>query len=149
MPAVRDVARKAGLTLEIADTRDSDTVTTKPLQPSPGTQCQALLVMSSPTFVRDRKLIIDRAARARVPAIYAEPLDVREGGLIAYGTSVAELDRQVARQVDKILRGAKPGEQPVEQPSRYVMAINLATARALGLVIPRSLLLQADHVIEG
>jgi putative ABC transport system substrate-binding protein len=149
MPAVRDVAQKAGLTLEIADTRDSESGYDEAFANIAKTQCQALLVMSSPVFARDRKLITGRVALARLPAIYFESLAVREGGLLAYGTNGAELDRQVARQVDKLLRGAKAGEQPVEQPSRYEMAINVATAKALGLVIPQSLLLQADHVIGG
>ena len=67
---------------------------------------------------------------------------------MSYGTTALDLDRQVARQIDKILRGAKPGDLPVEQPSRYELVINLATARSLGLVIPQALLLQADHVID-
>jgi putative ABC transport system substrate-binding protein len=148
MPAVREVARKAGLTLEMADTGDRASAYDVAFDTIARTQCQALLVMSSPAFARDSKLIIERAARARIPTMYGEVRNAREGGLIAYATTPAELDRQVARQIDKILRGAKPGDVPVEQPSRYEMAINLATARALGIVIPQSLLLQADQVIE-
>ena len=148
MPAVREMARKAGLTLEIADTGDSGTGYDEAFETIARTQCQALLVMASPRFGRDQNLIIERAARARVPASYAAALTAREGGLIAYGTTPLDLDRQVARQVDKLLRGAKPGELPVEQPSRYEMAINLATAKTLGLAIPQALLLQADHVID-
>jgi putative ABC transport system substrate-binding protein len=149
MPAVRDVARRAGLTLEIADTRDREIGYDEAFALMARTQCEALLVMSSPIFFRDRDLIIRRAGFARLPAIYAETMAVREGGLVAYGTIGAELDRQAARQVDKILRGERPGEQPVEQPSRYEMAINVASAKALGLDIPQALLLQADHVIGG
>ena len=148
MPAVREVARKAGLTLEMADTGDSSSAYDAAFETIVRTQCQALLVMASPSFGRDRKLIIERAARARVPAIYAAASNARDGGLMSYGTTALDLDRQVARQIDKILRGAKPGELPVEQPSRYELVVNLATARALGLVIPQALLLQADQVIE-
>jgi putative tryptophan/tyrosine transport system substrate-binding protein len=148
MPAVREVARKAGLTLEMADTGDSASAYDVAFETIARTQSQALLVMASPAFARDRKLIIERAARARVPAIYGASLSVRDGGLISYGTTALELDRQVARQVDRILRGAKPGDLPVEQPSRYETAINLSTAKALGIVIPQTLLLQADQVIE-
>lgn len=68
---------------------------------------------------------------------------------MTYGTTPLDLDRQVARQIDKILRGAKPGDLPAEQPSRYEMAINLTTARALRIVIPQSLLLQADQLTES
>jgi putative ABC transport system substrate-binding protein len=104
--------------------------------------------LASPIFERDRKLIIKRASLARLPTIYAGATNAQEGGLIAYGTMALELDRQVARQVDRILRGARPGDLPVEQPSRYRLVINLATARALGLVIPQTLLVQADELIE-
>jgi putative ABC transport system substrate-binding protein len=148
MPAVREVARKAGLTLEMADTGDNASAYDAAFDTIARTQCQALLVMGSPGFARDRMLIIERAARARVPAIYAAASNAREGGLMSYGTTPKELDRQVARQIDKILRGAKPGDLPVEQPSRYEMAINLSTARTLGLVIPPALLVQADEVID-
>ena len=148
MPPVREVARKAGLNLEIFDTRDGSVSYNETFDAIARSQCQALLVMSSPLFARDSKLIIEAAARVGVPAIHGEVRNAREGGLIAYGTTPAHLDRQVARQIDKILRGAKPGDVPVEQPSRYEMAINLATARSLGLVIPQALLLQADQVID-
>jgi putative ABC transport system substrate-binding protein len=148
MPAVREVARQAGLTLEMADTGDSASAYDVAFDTIARTQSQALLVMASPYFGRDRKLIIERAARARVPAIYGASLSVRDGGLISYGTTALELDRQVARQIDRILRGAKAGELPVEQPSRYELVINLQTARTLGLAVPQPLLLQADQVIE-
>jgi hypothetical protein len=130
MPGVREVARKAGLTLEMADTGDSSSAYDGAFETIVRTQCQALLVMDSPSFARDRKLIIEHAARASVPAIYAAASNAREGGLMSYGTTALDLDRQVARQIDKILRGAKPGELPVEQPSRYELVVNLATARA-------------------
>lgn len=148
LTAVREVARKAGLALEYADTGDSATGFDEAFETITRTRSQALLVMASPLFGRDPKPIIERAARARVPAIYPVAPNAREGGLISYGTTPLDLDRQVARQIDKLLRGAKPGELPVEQPSRYEMVINLGTARALGLVIPQALLLQADQVIE-
>lgn len=148
MPPVREVARKAGLSLEIFDTRDSSVSYDESFDAIARSQCQALLVMSSPLFARDSEPIIAGAARARIPAIHGEARNEREGGLIAYATTPAELDRQVARQVDKILRGAKPGDLPVEQPSLYELVLNLATARALGIVIPQALLLQANQVIE-
>ncbi|MEO7854624.1 MAG: ABC transporter substrate-binding protein, partial [Rubrivivax sp.] len=146
--AVREVARKSGLTLEIVGTTPSSPDYDEAFAAMTRSQCQALLVVGSPVFGRDRQLIIERAARARLPAIYALTADAQAGGLMAYGITVMELDRQVARQLDRILRGAKPADLPVEQPSRYEMVINLATARALGLVVPQALLLQADQVIE-
>jgi putative ABC transport system substrate-binding protein len=116
--AVREVARKSGLTLEIVGTAPSGPDYDAAFEALARSQCQALLVIATPTFERDRKQIIERAARARVPAIYALTLNAQEGGLIAYGTAAVELDRQVARQLDRILRGARPGDLPVEQPSR-------------------------------
>ena len=148
MPPVREAARKAGLSLEIFDTRDSSVSYNEVFETIARSQCKALLVMSSPLFARDSKLIIDSAARIGVPAIHGEVRNAREGGLIAYGTTPTHLDRQVARQIDRILRGAKPGDVPVEQPNRYEMAINLSAAKSLGLVIPQVLLVQADHVID-
>ena len=145
---MREVAAKAGLTLEIVDTGESGTGYHDAFDRIVRSRSQAVLVMSSPFFGRERKLIIEQAARVRVPAIYSDPRHATEGGLLSYGTTPQGLDRQVARQVDRILRGDKPGETPVEQPSRYEMVINLATARALGLVIPQALLLQADQVVE-
>jgi putative ABC transport system substrate-binding protein len=148
LPAVRDVAAKAGLTLEIVDTGESGTGYADAFDRIVRSGCQAVLVMSSPFFGRQRKLIIEQAARVRVPAIYSDPRHAAEGGLMSYGTSLEGLDRQVARQIDRILRGEKPGEMPVEQPSRYELVINLAVARSIGLVIPRALVLQADQVID-
>jgi putative ABC transport system substrate-binding protein len=148
MPPVREAARKAGLSLEIFDTRDGSVSYNEAFDAIARSQCQALLVMSSPRFARDSKLILESAARIGVPAIHGEVRNAREGGLIAYATTPAHLDRQVARQIDKILRGTKPGELPVEQPSRFEMAINLSTARTLGIAIPQALLVQADQVIE-
>jgi putative ABC transport system substrate-binding protein len=147
-PAVREVARKAGLTLEIIEAGEGPTGYDDTFQTIARSQAQALLVLASPIFERDRKFIIERAGRARVPVIYTLAANAQEGGLMAYGTTALELDRKVARQVDRILRGAKPGDLPVEQPSRYQLVVNLATARALGLVIPQALLLQADQIIE-
>jgi putative ABC transport system substrate-binding protein len=146
-PAVREVARQSGLTLEIVGTTPSSPDYDAAFETIVRSQCQALLVIDSPIFSRDRQRIIERAALARLPAIYPTPAHA-EGGLIAYGTMLPELERQCARQLDRILRGAKPGELPVEQPSRYQLVINLATARTLGLVLPQALVLQADRIIE-
>lgn len=146
--AVREVARKSGLTLEIVETRDGSISYDDAFAALVRAQCQALLVLGSPIFERDRKLIIERAARARLPVIYAGSANAHEGGLIAYGTTGLEIDQLVARQIDRILRGANPGDLPIEHPSRFQLVINLATARALRLQIPQALLVQADQLIE-
>jgi putative ABC transport system substrate-binding protein len=109
---------------------------------------RALLVPSSPIFTAGRKQIIERAARHRLPAIYEWGYIAREGGFMAYGATQAELDRQAATFVERILKGAKAGDLPVEQPTKFELVINKGTARTLGLTIPPSLLLRADQIVE-
>jgi putative ABC transport system substrate-binding protein len=108
----------------------------------------ALYVATSPMFVRDRRRIIDLALKHRLPAIYEWPEQVAEGGLMSYGPSNAWVAQRVAACVDLILKGARPGDIPIEQPTKIALAINLKTAKALGLIIPQSLLLRADEVIQ-
>jgi putative ABC transport system substrate-binding protein len=96
----------------------------------------------------NRRLIADLAAKHRLPAIYPSREFVDAGGLISYGASYPDLYRRAATFVDKILRGATPGDLPVEQPTKFELIINLKTATALGLTIPPSVRLQADHVVE-
>ena len=111
-------------------------------------RADALFVLSNPIFDRNRKRIIALAARHRLPAIYEWRHSAEDGGLLAYGAKIRELNRRVAAYVDKILKGAKPGDLPVEQPTTFELVINLKTAKALGLTIPPSLLQRADEVIE-
>jgi putative ABC transport system substrate-binding protein len=112
--------------------------------PRPG----ALVVGAHTFFVRDRMQIIALAAQHKLPAIYEWREQVMDGGLMAYSTSLYGLYQRLAWYVDRIRKGAKPGELPVERPSKFELAINLKTAKALGLSIPQSLLLRADEVIE-
>jgi putative ABC transport system substrate-binding protein len=93
------------------------------------------------------KEIIERAARFRLPAIYEWREHVEDGGLMTYATSLPALHKRIAEYIDRILEGAKPGEMPIEQPSKFDLVINLKTAKALGLALPPSLLLRAE-VIE-
>ena len=108
----------------------------------------ALLVGSHQYFVRDRKQIIELAARHRLPALHEWREQVADGGLMTYSTSLGGLNQRVASYVDSILRGAKPGDLPVECPTKFELVINMKTAKALGIAIPPSLLLRADEVIE-
>jgi len=108
----------------------------------------ALLVVADSMFIFHRTRLPDLAARSRLPAAYGTRADVEAGGLMSYGPSMRDLFRRAATYVDKILKGAKPGDLPVEQPTKFELVINLKTAKALGLTIPQSLLLRADEVIQ-
>jgi putative ABC transport system substrate-binding protein len=104
--------------------------------------------MDSPDLRRDQKLIIELAARKRVPAMLFSEDSAREGALIGYSASRGELYRMSASFVDRILKGAKPADLPVEQPTKFVLGINLKTAKELGLTIPPTLFAYADELIE-
>ena len=108
----------------------------------------ALTVLSSNMFVSERRRLVDLAAKNRLPAMYNVREYVDAGGLMAYGANLADLYRRAATYVDKILKGAKPGDLPVEQPTKLELIINLKTAKTLGLTIPQSVLGRADEVIQ-
>ena len=108
----------------------------------------ALNVLAAGLLHANRQLILDRVAALRLPAIYQWPETAEAGGLAGYGPRFSELNRQRARQIIKIFRGAKPADIPVEQPDRFELVINLRTAKGLGLVVPPTLLDLADEVIE-
>lgn len=108
----------------------------------------ALVILPYPVAGQNRRLIVDLAAKHRLPAIYAFREFAEAGCLMTYGPNNADLYRRAANYVDRILKGAKPAELPVEQPTTFELIINLRTAKALGLTVPSSLLLRADQVIE-
>jgi len=108
----------------------------------------ALTMLSTPMFGGERRRLVDLAAKNRLPAVYPFREYVDAGGLMAYGANLADLFRRAAGYVDRILKGAKPGDLPIEQPTKFELIINLKTARDLGLTIPPSLLLRADQIIE-
>ena len=107
-----------------------------------------LIVLPDPIFNTLRDSIVEWAARYRLPAIYPFPFYARAGGLLSYGIDQIDQFRGAAGYVDRILKGEKPGDLPVQAPSKYELVINLKTAKALGLTVPRSVLAQANEVIE-
>jgi putative ABC transport system substrate-binding protein len=146
MRETQKAAMSLGITLTIAEVQGSDYesafATLATGRPS------ALFVAGSTFFFRDRKRIIELAAKHRLPAIYEWPEQVRDGGLMAYGTDLSQGYQRIAGYVDRIFKGAKPGDLPIEQPTKFELVVNLKTAKALGLTIPQSLLRQADEVIQ-
>ena len=108
----------------------------------------ALTVLASAMFFNERRRLVDLAAKNRLPAVYPLREFVDAGGLMSYGPNLADLFRRAATYVDKILKGAKPADLPVEQPTKFELVINLKTAKALGLTIPPSVLARADEVIH-
>jgi ABC-type uncharacterized transport system substrate-binding protein len=109
---------------------------------------QALIVLTDPILFSLRKRTVDLANRNRLPAVYFFQGFVDEGGLMSYGPSDADLYRRAAGYVDRILKGAKPGDLPVEQPTKFELFVNLKAAKTIGIKIPESFLLRADRVID-
>ena len=107
-----------------------------------------LVVIPSPWMTVRRVPIILAAAQNNIPAVYAFSYYARDGGLLSYGTDQVDISRRAASYVDRILRGEKPGDLPVQLQTNYEMVLNLKTAKALGLTVPQSILLRADEVIE-
>jgi putative ABC transport system substrate-binding protein len=105
-------------------------------------------VQQDDLFVGNRALLIDLATQRRMPGMFVFSLYPQAGGLMSYGANAEDLYRRAAEYVDRILKGAKPGDLPIEQPTKFELVINLKTAKALGLTIPPSVLGRADEVIQ-
>ncbi len=109
---------------------------------------RAVLVLRDGLFLAQRTQIAALAAKSRLPAVYGIREEAEAGGLIPYGASLSHMYRRAATYVDKILKGAKPADLPVEQPMRFELVVNMKTAKALRLTFPPSILIRADQVIE-
>jgi putative ABC transport system substrate-binding protein len=144
---MREVADARGVELSVHWAASPDEVGPA-IEGAEKTGAEALNVLSSPMFWGIRDTIYDGVARARLPAIYEWAVMAAEGGLIAYGPAPVLVWHQLARQLAKVLNGAKPADIPIEQPIKFELAVNLKAAKALGLTIPPSLLARADEVIE-
>ena len=130
--------------LEVLGPKDIETV----FRAASTGRADAVLVLASPFLLSHRTQIVGLAAKGRLPAMYYTTEFVRDGGLMSYGVSATDLFRRAATYVDKILKGAKPGDLPVEQPTKFELVINMKTAKALGLTIPQSMFIRADEVIQ-
>jgi putative ABC transport system substrate-binding protein len=143
----RAAAQALGIKVQLLEVRVSEefpAVFAAILRERPG----ALLILADRLFLHNRARIVDFEAKHRLPGVYAYRELVEAGGLMSFGPSYAGMHRRAAYYVDKILKGAKPADLPVEQPTKFELMINLKTAKALGLKIPQSLLARADEVIQ-
>jgi putative ABC transport system substrate-binding protein len=140
-------ARELGIALQSLPVRTADELE-KALADAVRARAGALAMMPDPIFFTNLRRIADFAADSHLPSIYHLAEYAAVGGLLAHGVDRADLFRRAANYVDKILRGAKPADLPIEQPTKFELVINLKTAKALGLTIPKELLLRADEVIQ-
>ena len=111
-------------------------------------RAEGLVLFEDAMFATERARIAALAAQARLPAVYGQRNSVDDGGLMSYGPSIVDTYRNAGHFVDRILKGAKPGDLPVEQPTKFELVINMKTAKALDITVPQSLLLRADEVIQ-
>ena len=144
---MQDAGAQLGVKVRSTEVRSRDELATQ-LDAIDWDGKQAILTLGDAILASQRRAIVDRAANLRVPAIYEDRIYVEAGGLISYGPNVRDMHRRAADYVDKILKGAKPADLPFEQTSKFQMVVNQKTAKALGVTIPRAILLQADEVIR-
>ncbi|MBI4528220.1 MAG: ABC transporter substrate-binding protein [Deltaproteobacteria bacterium] len=144
---MQNVARALDLQLQSLEVRDPNDFENA-FRAAGRARAQALITIRTPLIVNQRKQIADLAVKSRLPAIYDDRAFVESGGLMSYGTDLADLHRRAAIYVDKILKGAKPADLPVEQPTKFELVINLKTAKQIGLTIPPNVLARADKVIK-
>ena len=145
--AAEDLARTLGLELRTIKVATPDQIPAG-FEAAVAGVAEALVILPDAMFWNERARLVALAAKYRMPTIYPEREYVDDGGLLAYGQDVPDQFRRTASYVDKILKGAKPADLPIQLPTRFELAVNLKTAKALGLTIPQSLLARADEVIE-
>ena len=145
--AAEVAARALGVSVQVVEARDPADFD-RAFSDMTKARADALTVLTSATLIGHRNRIVDLAAKNRLPAVYPWKEAVDAGGLMSYGPDLADNYRRSATYVDKILKGAKPGDLPVEQPTKFELVINLKTAKMLGITVPQPVLLSADRVIE-
>jgi len=141
-------AEALGVKLQLLDVLGPKDIETAFRAAGKGRADAALLVLSGPVVSSHRKQLVELAVRSRLPAIYFTPEWVEDGGLMSYGVSFIDLNRRAATYVDKILKGRKPADLPVEQPKKFEFVVNLKAAKQIGLTIPPNVLARADRVIR-
>ena len=147
LKAAEVAARALGVRLQFVEARGPENFD-RAFSEMTRARAGALTVLPSNMFISERRRLVDLAAKNRLPAVYPWREFVDAGGLMSYGLNVADLFRRAATYVDKILKGAKPADLPVEQPTKFELVINLKTAKILGLTIPQPLQQRADQMIE-
>jgi putative tryptophan/tyrosine transport system substrate-binding protein len=140
-------AKAFGVTLHYADVLGATDIDAA-FQDAKKGHAEAVLVLASPVLNSRRTQVVELALKSRLPAIYDRREFSEIGGLLSYGTSVPELDRRAATYVDKILKGAKPADLPVEQPTKFELVINLKAAKQIGVTVSQRVLARADKVIK-
>jgi len=145
--AIEPAARTLGLKGRVFEIRDVPDIESA-FRTARAERLDAVYVSPSPTFSHHKGRLAELAVKHRLPTIYEDKRYVEVGGLMSYGPSFIDLFRRAASYVDRIFKGAKPGDLPIEQPTKFELVINLKTAKALGLTIPQAVLGRADQVIE-
>ena len=147
LKAAEVAAQTLGVRLQVVEARGPDDFE-RAFTEMTRARANALVVLTSATFPVARRSLVELAAKTRLPAVYPFMEDVEAGGLMSYGPSFLDSYRRSAAYVDKILKGTKPADLPVEQPTKFELVVNLKTAKVLGLTISPSVLGRADQVIE-
>jgi putative ABC transport system substrate-binding protein len=145
---IQPLAQALRVQLQALELRASQLDFEKSFQQASGQRADAVLILPNPTVTEHRARLLESMARIRLPAMYPDGRFTEEGGLISYGPNHPDLYRRAGFYVDKVLKGAKPSDLPVEQPTKFELVINLTTAKTLGLTIPSKVLMWADQVIK-
>ena len=145
--SMQDAGARLGLRVQSDEIRSRDELAVK-LDAVSWDGSQSLLNAGDPLLAGEARTITERAAAQKIPALYDDRIYVDMGGLMSYGANLRKLHQRAADYVDKVLRGARPGDLPIEQPTNFELVINKRTAKALGLTIPNTILVQASDVIE-
>jgi putative ABC transport system substrate-binding protein len=147
LPAMEAVAPRMGIALTRAEVSDQASISAA-ISKLAGTPGAGLLLIPDVFLAQNRKMIFGLATKAKLPTVCPVSVFARDGGLVAYGSNFSDLFKEAATYVDRILKGEKPGNLPVQDPTKYELVVNLKTAKALGITIPPTLLTRADEVIE-